>query len=217
MHRPWLTIHWSVSDAVSCDIDETHCVKSVQIRSFFWSVFSRIWTEYGQIRPHLPAKYLSVFSPNVGKYGPEKTPYLDTFHEVTLSISPYAGVFDSGDFKVHYKDWLTYSGGNHKPGQLCYYAPFLLYNNPFYKNHKAQNRRKIKNILRIMLRLKVSNLIGICAKFLTGCECGFHVSFSSTSIKTNFELLWFLCCFNLMFAIMIFLKESQKEEFRRMI
>ena len=26
------------------------CVKSVQIRSFFWSVFSRIWTEYGEIR-----------------------------------------------------------------------------------------------------------------------------------------------------------------------
>ena len=24
-----------------------HCVKSVQIWSFFWSVFSRIWTEYG--------------------------------------------------------------------------------------------------------------------------------------------------------------------------
>ena len=26
--------------------------------------------------------YLSIFSPNVGKYGPEKTPYLDTFHAV---------------------------------------------------------------------------------------------------------------------------------------
>ena len=26
------------------------CVKSVQIRSFFWSVFSRIRTEYGKIR-----------------------------------------------------------------------------------------------------------------------------------------------------------------------
>ena len=26
--------------------------------------------------------YLSVFSPNVGKQGPEKTPYLDTFHAV---------------------------------------------------------------------------------------------------------------------------------------
>ena len=28
----------------------------------------------------LNTKYLSVFSPNAGKYGPEKTPYLDTFH-----------------------------------------------------------------------------------------------------------------------------------------
>ena len=37
-----------------------HCVKSVQIGSFFWSVFSCI-------RP---------------EYGPEKTPYLDTFHAV---------------------------------------------------------------------------------------------------------------------------------------
>ena len=27
-------------------------------------------------------KYLSVFSPNARKYGPEKTPYLDTFHAV---------------------------------------------------------------------------------------------------------------------------------------
>ena len=35
-----------------------HCVKSVQIRSFFWSVFSRTRTEYGS----------------------EKTLYLDTFH-----------------------------------------------------------------------------------------------------------------------------------------
>ena len=27
-----------------------HCVKIVQIRRFFWSVFSRIRTEYGKIR-----------------------------------------------------------------------------------------------------------------------------------------------------------------------
>ena len=25
-------------------------------------------------------EYLSVFSPDTEKYGPEKTPYLDTFH-----------------------------------------------------------------------------------------------------------------------------------------
>ena len=29
---------------------ERYCVKSVQIRSFFWSVFFRIRTEYGKIR-----------------------------------------------------------------------------------------------------------------------------------------------------------------------
>ena len=38
-------------------------MKSVQIWSFFWSAFSRIRTEYG----------------------PEKTPYLDTFHAVEMT------------------------------------------------------------------------------------------------------------------------------------
>ena len=63
-------------------LEQSHCVKSVQIRSFFWSVFSRIWTECGEIRSISP-QYLSVFSPNEGKYGTEKTPYLDTFHTVS--------------------------------------------------------------------------------------------------------------------------------------
>ena len=43
-----------------------HCVKIAQIRSFFWSVF-----------------HIFLYSdPNSGKYGPEKTPYLDIFHAV---------------------------------------------------------------------------------------------------------------------------------------
>ena len=41
-----------------------HCVKSVQIRSYFWS----------------------VFSPNTGEYGPEITLHLDTFHAVLIII-----------------------------------------------------------------------------------------------------------------------------------
>ena len=40
-----------------------HCVKSVQIRSFLWSVFSRIWTEYGNLRSKP-----SYFVVNLGKY-----------------------------------------------------------------------------------------------------------------------------------------------------
>ena len=55
---------------------QIHCVKCVKIQSYFRSVFSRIRNEYGD------TKYLSVFSPNAGKYGPEITPYLDTFHAV---------------------------------------------------------------------------------------------------------------------------------------
>ena len=36
-----------------------------------------------------------------------------------LSINPSANVFVFGDFNVHHKDWLTYSGTD-LPGELCY-------------------------------------------------------------------------------------------------
>ena len=48
-----------------------HYVKSVQIHSFsgpYFPVFG------------LNTETFSLFSPNAGKYGPEKTPYWDTFH-----------------------------------------------------------------------------------------------------------------------------------------
>ena len=57
-----------------------HCVKSVQIRSYFWSVFSCIQTEYWDLRSKSPQ--ISRLSPNTGKYGPEITPCLDTFNAV---------------------------------------------------------------------------------------------------------------------------------------
>ena len=31
-----------------------------------------------------------------------------------------ANVFILGDFNVHHKDWLNYSGGTNRPGELCY-------------------------------------------------------------------------------------------------
>ena len=37
-----------------------------------------------------------------------------------LSISPSADVFTFGDFNIHHKDWLAYSGGTDRPGELCY-------------------------------------------------------------------------------------------------
>ena len=36
-----------------------------------------------------------------------------------LSINPSA-VFVFGDFDVHHKDWLTYSGETDRSGELCY-------------------------------------------------------------------------------------------------
>ena len=35
-------------------------------------------------------------------------------------INPSANVFVFGDFNVHHKDWLTYSGGTDRPGEQCY-------------------------------------------------------------------------------------------------
>ena len=60
-----------------------HCVKSIQIRSFLWSALSLIQTEYGEIWENL-----SIFCRNAGKYGPEKTPYLDTFQVFPQIILP---------------------------------------------------------------------------------------------------------------------------------
>ena len=40
--------------------------------------------------------------------------------EEVLSINPSANVFVFGDFNVHHKDWLTYSGGTDRAGELCY-------------------------------------------------------------------------------------------------
>ena len=37
-----------------------------------------------------------------------------------LSINPTANVFIFGDFNIHHKDWLTYSGGTDRSGELCY-------------------------------------------------------------------------------------------------
>ena len=37
-----------------------------------------------------------------------------------LSINPSANFFVFGDFNVHHKDCLTYSGGTGRSGELCY-------------------------------------------------------------------------------------------------
>ena len=35
-------------------------------------------------------------------------------------INPSVNVFPFGGFNIHHLDWLTYSGRNDRPGELCY-------------------------------------------------------------------------------------------------
>ena len=58
-------------------------MKIVQMGSFFWSVFP-------------------VFSLNTGKYGPEKIPYLDTFHAMSSLHfhAPYCNAWWSRHMKI---------------------------------------------------------------------------------------------------------------------
>ena len=46
--------------------------------------------------------------------------YISSNIDEVLSINPFANVFVFGDFNVHHKDWLIYSRGADRPGELCY-------------------------------------------------------------------------------------------------
>ena len=47
---------------------------------------------------------------------------LSNIDEVLL-INPSANVFVSGDFNIDHKNWLTYSDGTDRPGELCHNFP----------------------------------------------------------------------------------------------
>ena len=45
---------------------------------------------------------------------------ISSYIDEVLSINQSGNVFAFGDFNVHHKDWLTYSGGTDRPGKFCY-------------------------------------------------------------------------------------------------
>ena len=101
-----------------------HYVKSVQIRSFFWSVFSCIWTEYGDIRG-IQSEY--------AKSGPEKILYLGTFHTVFLCRTNIRFYFDAFQhFVVLTAVWkvskyfpvLSPNTGKYEPEKIPYLDAF---------------------------------------------------------------------------------------------
>ena len=47
-----------------------------------------------------------------------------------LSMNPSTNAFVFGDFNTHHNDWLTFSGGTDRPGELNFPILFLCYNFP---------------------------------------------------------------------------------------
>ena len=74
--------------------------------AFNWLYLTQCLASFSSIDPllHLCAQFLILY-------------YLT---DEVLSINPSANVFVFGYFNVHHKDWLTYSGGSDRPGELCY-------------------------------------------------------------------------------------------------
>ena len=64
--------------------------KTLSVEQFFNKIkpyLSDIRNKYGVQIGSFSGLYLPVFSTNKGKYGPEKTLYLDTFHTFENSIN----------------------------------------------------------------------------------------------------------------------------------
>ena len=66
-----------------CKWRSIHCLKCVWPYSeFFWSVFSRIWTEYGEIFCISQIFCISLCSIRMRENTEQKNPNMDTFHAV---------------------------------------------------------------------------------------------------------------------------------------
>ena len=63
----------------------------VSVFGVFWSVFSSIWTEYGEIRS------ISPYSVRMRDNTDQKTPNMDTFHAVLISPKKYLNLVIKGD------------------------------------------------------------------------------------------------------------------------
>ena len=65
---------------------ETHCVKSVLIRNFFWSVFSRNRAEYEDLRSKSRTLVLGHFSRNEKNFKVRIQRWVKNLQKVTLYI-----------------------------------------------------------------------------------------------------------------------------------
>ena len=95
---------------ISCNFDNTLREKRPNTELFLVRIF--LYSDW--IRKDPPC--FSVFGQNTGKYGPEITPYLDTFHPVIHSGTSFGlCIYNTPISKcstlntLHYTNWLEHS------------------------------------------------------------------------------------------------------------
>ena len=84
-----------------------------------------------------------------------------------LLINPSYNVFVFGDFNVHHKDWIAYSGGTEGPGELCF--NFSISNDPSRLTFLLRSQTVILKVLLFwicffMLTLVLAKLFSKCLK-----------------------------------------------------
>ena len=88
----WWYLQWEISVHTTTAWKLSKCVVFL-VRIFLHLDWIRRDAKY--------ARYLSVFSPNAGKYGPEKTLYLDAFH----AVNPHNHLIKHFKSLSLFKDW----------------------------------------------------------------------------------------------------------------
>ena len=110
-------------------------------------VFSTAWkvSKYGVVSgPYFTPfeLYLFVFSPNAGKYGPEKTPYCVTFHAVQRCIQKCITIFCKNSRQL--KVWGQWKVGIHNKYRIDKYSPPWW--NPPWRGEEADLTKKFETV-----------------------------------------------------------------------
>ena len=113
-----------------CLIGDIHCVKSVQRRSYFWSVFSCIRTEYRKIRTRNNSVFGHFSRSDVFPFFRYKIWKVRLFlrfwsHRTTIHLTETL-VFDTGEKKISLIPKKLITGSGQLPVTLSSFQPSLL-------------------------------------------------------------------------------------------
>ena len=131
--------------------------------------------------------------------------FLMRFHLTQMRFSwstHYTNVFVFGDFNIHHKDWLTYSCGTDRPGELC--CNYSISDDLTQMLNFPTRIPDCDSNSSALLDLFISSDVSICSampfatirKFWSCCCRSFHwlfVNFKSGCLVSSYSLWLFSC------------------------